>query len=260
MVNALLSKRKNTVVAVIGVAVAAMVMGGATVPAAAAGPDPQVAAALQHIGDGTWTESDLALIKTKAPEIADEVLDPHPAAVTTGYQPAGPYTGPIIGPQPGPGEDASVDDEVSEPALTDEEAAQPLPGEVVNVPGDEGMSARSANATLYWKWVTVTYTHKSLLGSTIYKYHHKVHFEYGGGKVRAWGARSDDVTNEQDVVVIHGRTKNTKSSVPATAATSYMKRHISLTVPLYGEYAQLYPWVKIKVKGTGGYSYSGSSG
>ncbi|MFG2437861.1 hypothetical protein [Streptomyces sp. NPDC048508] len=106
----------------------------------------------------------------------------------------------------------------------------------------------------------VTYTHKSLVGSTIYKYVHKVHFQYGGGKVRAWGSRSDDTTNEQDVVNVHDRTANSKSGVPATAATSYMKRHITLDLPLYGTYAHLYPWIKIKVKGTGGYSYSGSSG
>lgn len=109
-----------------------------------------------------------------------------------------------------------------------------------------------------WKMTHITYTHRSYLGSTIFKYHTYARFNYKGGKVRAWGKRYDRFSNEQDVVDTGSRVENRKSRVPASSATSMMKRKVKLQVPVYGDYANVYPWAKVKVYGTGKTKVAGS--
>ncbi|MGW0907010.1 hypothetical protein [Streptomyces sp. NPDC002853] len=109
-----------------------------------------------------------------------------------------------------------------------------------------------------WKMTHITYTHRSYLGSTIFKYHTYARFNYKGGKVRAWGKRYDRFSNEQDVVDTGSRIENRKSRVPASSATSMMKRKVKLQVPVYGDYANVYPWAKVKVYGTGKTKVAGS--
>ncbi|NJP53324.1 hypothetical protein HCJ93_25480 [Streptomyces sp. SBST2-5] len=110
-----------------------------------------------------------------------------------------------------------------------------------------------------WKMTHVTHTHRSYLGSVIFKYHTYAEFNYGSGKVRAWGSRYDNFTNEQDVVDVDNRLlTNAKSRVPASSATSMMKRKVQLCVAKYGCYATLYPWARTKVYGSGKTKYDGS--
>ncbi|MFJ9622110.1 hypothetical protein [Streptomyces sp. NPDC101181] len=112
-----------------------------------------------------------------------------------------------------------------------------------------------------WKDTHVTHTHRSYTGGTIYKYRHYARLNYSGGKVRAWGNRWDDVTNISAGIKVGGRTVNQKSGVPASSATSYMKRGLDHCVINFGCHTTTYPWVKTKVRGNGktGFS-SGVSG
>lgn len=102
-----------------------------------------------------------------------------------------------------------------------------------------------------WKMTHITYTHRSYLGTVIFKYHTYARFNYKGGKVRAWGKRYDRFSNEQSTVDTQNRVTNTKSRVPASSATSMMKRKVFFKVPVWGEYATVYPWAKVKVYGSG---------
>ncbi|MFF5492782.1 hypothetical protein [Streptomyces aquilus] len=255
--------RRRTAQTIVG-AVAALALSAAlpVTAHAATTKDPQVQAALTRIGDGTWTQADLDLIKTKAPDIAGSVIDPTAAGSTVTFTQAD-ATGMKI-PADGPGEDSSTDDQTTSTPLTDSQSDDDSglsPGG--GATGTESGAIRTKAVTAAaagsprQEWIDVYYTRKSLLGSTIYKYHHKIWVTYNGSKVTSWGKRKDFLTNPQEEVDEKERTENDRSGVPASAVTSHMKRHISLVAPVYGEYANLYPWITIKVHGNGSYSYTG---
>lgn len=259
------SFRKNFVKsAVLFSALAAL---SATAPAAHAAetPDPAVAAALQRIQNGTWTNADAELIGS-VPELAATTPDPRVAPQTaveeieyvvlpdgtveatataglSSADAAAAQTSAGLKKLLGPQGDSTVGDAVE------------VPEEPEAVASTAGVRAAAGR----WKWAHVTVTNRSYLGSVIYKYHHKAHFKYDGSKVTAWGSRSDYTSNEQDVVQVGDRARNEKSRVPAKSATSLMKRRIDLCAPVYGCYATNYPWSKIKVKGSGGTSFTSSN-
>jgi hypothetical protein len=272
-------RRHRIATAFVGVVTAATFIVGSTSAASAADAvDSEVAAALQRVGAGTWSDSDLTLIKEREPDLADQIADPRSSAVTIEAS-AVKYLDGEIGPQPveGEGNPADTSDDETLTALTDAESAGTLDNTATagtdptttTTPAAATTSAKTASASLSasaaaastaWKWVDVWYSHKSLLGSTIYRYHTYVKFQYNGTKVTAWGTRYDYLSNEQDIVQLGDRILNQKTGVPASSATSTMKRHVELCVISYGCYANLYPYIKIKVKGNGSYTYSGSGG
>ncbi|MEV3973918.1 hypothetical protein AB0K68_38275 [Streptomyces sp. NPDC050698] len=260
------SLRKNVVKsAVVLSAVAAL---STTAPAAhaAESPDPAVVAALQRIENGTWTNADAELIGS-VPQLAATTPDPRVAPKTTVEEIE--Y---VILP------DGTLESTATT-GLTDADAAaagtsnglkrlladqgDSSASDVVELPEEpEASAAASAGlraAAGRWKWTHVTVTNYSYMGKVIYKYHHKARFRYDGSKVTAWGSRSDYTSNEQDVVQVGDRMRNEKSRVPAKSATSLMKRRIDLCAPVYGCYATNYPWSKIKVKGSGGTSFTSSN-
>ncbi|MFD5894113.1 hypothetical protein [Streptomyces sp. NPDC060366] len=246
-----------------------------TLPSPAYATDEaDVAAALSRMSAGTNTQADCDLVAQNAPEIAATVpcivngnqvfklgsqpLDPKEESAVLDYRinALGEYEIPdtlltadeakavvldFIG-----GGDASNADEVIVPEEPEGGLSSP-----------EEFSTRAATGT--WRATHVTYTNYSYTGSVIYKYHHKANFQYSGGKVRAWGSRSDYTSNESSVVDVQNRLTNTKTSLPASTAYSTMKRKIVLKVPIYGEYASNYPWIKIKMTGSGGTSFTGAA-
>ncbi|MFD5554560.1 hypothetical protein ACFWIA_12050 [Streptomyces sp. NPDC127068] len=237
---------------------------------ASAAPDPAVVQALQRLGNGTWSNADVELIASN-PALADKVPDPRvPAAVdaeeieyevfddgtmqaisTTGLSQADESKAwdavrlpdLIKGPK---GQDVSEADEVEVPEETDPVSA---------VAAGDARAANVEAAAGRWKTKRVSITHKSLLGTTLYKYHHRARFKYNGSKVTAWGARSDYTSNENGFVQVGNRTRNEKTRLPAASAHSLMKRRIDLCMPVYGCYDTLYPWIKIKMKGSGATSH-----
>ncbi|MGV9785821.1 hypothetical protein ACWEIK_00930 [Streptomyces sp. NPDC004673] len=244
------------------VAAAALAITLAPSAQAATPTDAQITAALQRHNDGTWTQADVDLIRS-VPELAAVVEDvTRPQEVTTNSvmftdsgQPVGPANGePLTAEQlaeimPGPNAQLSVPGEVvTTPAETDVE------------PGTNGISPRITGGT--WKMTHITYTHRSYSGDIIFRYHTYARFNYGGGKVRAWGERYDDFTNESSSVmqvkIGAKRITDTKSATPANSASSKMKREVDLCVLKYGCYATLHPWAQVKVYGSGKTAIGGS--
>ncbi|MFD5570487.1 hypothetical protein [Streptomyces cadmiisoli] len=232
----------------LGAAVLATLATAAPATASAAEPtDEQIRAALVDMAQGTYDQADIDLImnQTRYPDLAETTPDPRPEALTIENKEVKYLT---TGPQPAPGSDEAVNEDTSDE---------------VTLPADPDDAARSSMGiqSTAWKWVEVTYTRKSLLGFTLYKYHHKVNFQYNGSRVTAWGSRSDWFTNEDDVFVRGARIENWKTGVPASSARSHMKRHVQLCAAgSIGCYANLYPWVTTKVKGNGTYTYTGAAG
>lgn len=110
-----------------------------------------------------------------------------------------------------------------------------------------------------WRMTHITHTHRSYFGTVIFKYHTYAEFNYANGQVRAWGDRSDDFTEADEVVDIEPKLiVDSKSRVPASSGTSMMKRKVALCAFRYGCYATLYPWARVKVYGTGKTKYDGS--
>ncbi|WP_307625017.1 hypothetical protein [Streptomyces turgidiscabies] len=234
---------------------------------AAGTPDPAVVAALQRIQNGTWTNADAELIRG-VPELAATTPDPRVAPTVTVEEiqyvvlPDGTMESTsTTGLSDADAAAAGTSDGLRQ-LVTPESGADTSVGDLVELP-EEGTSstapARGVRAASgKWKWSHVTVTAHSYFGTVIYKWHRKAQFRYDGSKVTQWGSRSDSTSNEQDVVQVGARLENQKSRVPASSATSFMKRRIDLCAPAYGCYATNYPWAKIKMKGNGTTSFTSS--
>ncbi|MGR8010430.1 hypothetical protein [Streptomyces hypolithicus] len=137
-------------------------------------------------------------------------------------------------------------------------SGEPKPDEVTLPAEDAGPNTITPFITGgKWKMTHVTHTHRSYSGSVIYKYQTWAEFNYGGGKVRAWRFRDDDITNASDIVNVDNRLiVNSKTATPASSATSKMKRKVELCVMKYGCYATMYPYAYTTVKGTGKTSFT----
>ncbi|WP_150184733.1 hypothetical protein [Streptomyces venezuelae] len=213
----------------------------------------------------------LDALQKEFPEQAKEVSDPRQmqvlteeAVITEDGQAVSPVTGkplsaaelaaiePPAGAQesnPAEEQETPEETEVDPDALAASRAKEPASG--------AGMSAARVSGGR-WKMTHITYTHRSYFHNVIFKYHTYARFNYKGGKVRAWGQRYDDFSHEQSGVDTDLMVTNVKSKVPASSATSKMKRKVYLKVPVYGEYATVYPWAKVKVYGTGRTKIAGS--
>ncbi|MGA5584523.1 hypothetical protein ACPCIY_25965 [Streptomyces thermodiastaticus] len=260
--------RKNStkLYGAIGAFVAASALVATMSPAAhAATPtDAEISAALQRHGDGTWTQADVDLIRS-IPSLAAVVEDvTRPEEVTTktaiidaNGQPVSAANGEPLTPE-----------QVAE-FIPPADAEPSGPGEAVITPAEDdidpetggtgAISPRITGGT--WKMTHITHTHRSYTGAIIFKYHTYAQFNYGGGKVRAWGQRYDDFTDEDlvaQVKVTPKRIVDTKSATPANSGSSMMKREVDLCIFKYGCYATLHPWAKVKVYGTGKTAIGGS--
>lgn len=134
------------------------------------------------------------------------------------------------------------------------------PGAAERVP-DGGIAVSGCPSGQTAKRYTVVLRHRSLLRSTIYRYGHRVHYCIAGGKVTKWRARYDFLQSASFPVKWRDQILNvyTRLSSPASTAESTYQRHIELCVIKYGCYADIYPWSRLKVTGTGGKSYKGKA-
>lgn len=117
------------------------------------------------------------------------------------------------------------------------------------------------DSTSCW-YVTVTVRRRSLLGHTLYKWHHYVEWcgTSSGKKVTKWRQRSDYVSDASSVVYVRELTAESHSSTPIyNVATSFRERHIEYCVAKYGCYTSHYPHSKIWVYWWGGYTYTASN-
>ncbi|MFF9896663.1 hypothetical protein [Streptomyces longispororuber] len=218
---------------------------------------------MAKVEDGTASPAEIQNFKNLYPDVAKVLVDPSQtkvsvkeAVITAGGEAVSPETGKPL-------TDAQLA-EIEPPA----DAKPSAPSEEVETPEESAVDpdapATEAGGDLTaaagkWKMTHITHTHRSYTGQIILKYHTYARFQYKGGKVRAWGKRYDRFSNESDVVKVGSRTENRKSRVPASSATSMMKRHVELCFAgSIGCYANLYPWAKVKVYGSGKTKIAGS--
>ncbi|MEU7552994.1 hypothetical protein AB0B01_11705 [Streptomyces sp. NPDC044571] len=228
---------------------------------AATPTDAQISAALKRHGDGTWTQADVALIRS-IPSLAAVVEDVTRPAEVTSASAVLTAGGQAVSATDGSALTAKQLADVMPPA----DAVPSNPAEVVTTAA-EGDTAAATTSSLTgitggsWKMTHITHTHRSYSGAIIFKYHTYAKFNYGGGKVRAWGERYDDFTDEDlvaQVKVTPKRLVDTKSATPASSGSSMMKREVDLCIFKYGCYATLHPWAQVKVWGNGKTAIGGS--
>jgi hypothetical protein len=91
--------------------------------------------------------------------------------------------------------------------------------------------------------------HQSLLGVTMFRFHQQAHWCANGSAVTSVHVRFHHLTEVGSNVYFRSLIGNWVGGVPAWYVESYMQGHIELCVVKYGCYANLYPWVKIKMWG-----------
>ncbi|MFF7164071.1 hypothetical protein ACFZBP_22400 [Streptomyces sp. NPDC008086] len=228
--------------------------------------DEQIRLAVQRHFNGSWTQEDVALVRS-IPELAAVVPDvtrPVEVDVDSVVTNADAVT---------PADQARIAAELALAAargtLPPKEAVPSEAGEEnvstaepeIDPEGEAASTPSGLRGKTRWKMTHITHTHRSYTGMTIFKYHTYAEFQYNGSKVLKWGQRYDDFTDEDKVAGIKIESKrivNTKSRTPAASASSTMKRQVELCVFKYGCYATLHPWAKVKVYGTGKTKIGGS--
>lgn len=169
--------------------------------------------AINRVGDGTWTQSDLAYIRSD-PATADQVMDPTAAGEATGE------------------------------STNDTQATAPT----------------AENPEVCGLWYNVWYKHYSLLGSTIYEWHHKiVYCRVWNSAITRWQVRSDYMQYAQSIVNVGALTANWQYGIGQMQAHSFRQRHVELCMFKYGCYANLYPRSELWVGAVGRYGYTGKS-
>jgi hypothetical protein len=168
-----------------------------------------IAAALDRIDNGTYTQADLDYIR-KFPDIAGQVPDP------------------------------------KDPGQSGVTHGSPSPSVAI-----------TASISCGW-WVDVWFRRQSLLGSTIYVWHHYVQYcLYYNSRIASWQARYDYLTSAQSLVYVRELVVNQQAGLGTFTAWSHLQRHLEYCVVHYGCYANVYPWSKIWVNASGGWSYQG---
>ncbi|BAC73528.1 hypothetical protein Save01_02076 [Streptomyces avermitilis] len=254
-------KQRTKLFSIAGTFIAASAMVTAIAPSAqAATPtDEQIRIALQHHADGTQTPADVAVIKS-VPALAASVPDPTAPEEITTTEAVINANGQAVSPANGAPMTPEQLAEVMPPSTatpSDPSTEVTTPAETEVAPQGSAVAPGITGGT--WKVTHITHTHRAYSHTVIFKYHTYASFNYGGGKVRGWRDRSDDITNTSvDVEIAPKRIVNTKSYTPASSATSQMKREIKLCVFKYGCYAILHPWAKVQVFGTGKTKIAGS--
>ncbi|MFF9811187.1 hypothetical protein ACF1G5_39935 [Streptomyces coeruleorubidus] len=219
--------------------------------------DPAVQAAIKRTLEGGWTQADINLIMTN-PDLAAALPDPRKEPTVVVKEAELTDGGQLVSPAHGEPLSAQELADLTPPADADSSS-----GDAVTTPAETESAARSTFGIQItggkWRKTHVIRTHYSYSNSVIYKYHHWAEFNYKDGKVRAWRYRADDVTNALDFIEVKERQKNEKSAVPASSATSYMKRKIGHCFVGQIACAHTYPWVKTKVRGNGKVTFSTGS-
>lgn len=183
----------------------------------------QVDQAQARIFDGTWSQADLAVVKSD-PKVAAQTPDPTaPLRVVTGS--------------------SSAATEITSAARVNTITATSL----TNI----------CNAS---KWVT--FYKESLLLTDIYGWQHKVVYCRNGATITAWQDRLDWLPTAQSVVQFRELVSVSATGIATNVATSFRQRHIEYCGWLgsWTCYANTYPYSTIKVYANGTWWYSGSAG
>jgi hypothetical protein len=98
-----------------------------------------------------------------------------------------------------------------------------------------------------------SWTHHSLLGSTIYKWHWDIWYcrNDGTGKITKWTHWADFVTNAQWMVVWTNDKTTIMDSLPAVKGKAYRQRHLQLCYAVKFACANRYPWGRGTAYGLG---------
>jgi hypothetical protein len=175
--------------------------------------DPLMTGALRRVGDGTWSDSDLAYIRTD-PAIAGQVADPRDEGVS--------------GAESGRTTTASA-------------------------------STRRRAGSCNW-WYRAWFRKRSLLGTTLYVYHHKAVYCRTRSRITKLQARPDWWTDPDSVAYWRRLTDNQVYGTGTARVYSKKQRHIEFCIARYGCYQNFYPWVGLTVRANGNHTYRGSAG
>lgn len=134
---------------------------------------------------------------------------------------------------------------------------------VVTDPDPEPMARATtvtcpSGSSMYW--YEAWFRKRSLLGTTIYKWHHHVKWCAKNGQVIKFPNRYDFLTQADSIISMGKLEVNPPPYVPAATSTSHKQRELRYCVVKYGCYATTHPWSKINAKGNGTATYSGSAG
>ena len=174
--------------------------------------DPRMTQAIQRVGDGTWTDADLAYIRSD-PAVAGAVADPRDEGVS------GAET------------------------------------------GRTSLAARTSRrlGSCNW-WYRAWFRKRSLLGSTLYVYHHKVVYCRTRSRITRVQARPDWWTDPDSVAYWRRLSDNQLYGTGSGRVYTKKQRHIEFCLVRYGCYQNFYPWIGLTVRANGDHSYRGSAG
>jgi hypothetical protein len=120
-------------------------------------------------------------------------------------------------------------------------------------------SSNAAVAGALTTWVNVSYRQRSLLGTTIYRWHHYVEFRRTGTAVTGWITRYDFLTDTDFVIEMNALEVDRAGATGGASSWSHMQRHLQYCILKYGCYSNNHPWSRIVVRGDDSYSYSGAA-
>jgi hypothetical protein len=138
-------------------------------------------------------------------------------------------------------------------------AGVPDPQQALETGRTSGRRAQAAAAATCGRWVDVWYRRRSLLGSTIYVWHHRVEYCSTPAAVTRWQTRYDYLTNVAAVIYVRERVVDTQTGLGTVNASSHLQRHLEYCIVKYGCYANSYPWARITVHPGGTYTSTGAS-
>ena len=196
-----------------------LLSGGAQASASSLDYDPVVAAALAHLGSGQYTQADLNVIKAH-PDIARHVPDPRPSAVTNGAL------------RLTPAAVAALPHGVSEMATS---------------------CAGSTNTVDFWEH------RKTVFGESLWYWHHMLQWCYAGGRIVNSVQKYDYVSGADSTPNVQELVASSNSATGGFSRDSFMQRHISYCLLVYGCTTQLYPYSTITARADGSWEGHGAT-
>jgi hypothetical protein len=122
-----------------------------------------------------------------------------------------------------------------------------------------GATTRRGRGSCNW-WYKAWFRKRSLLGSTLYVYHHEAVYCRTRYHVTRWQSRPDWWTDPDSVAYWRRLTENHQYGTGTGRAYSKKQRHIEFCIAHYGCYQNFYPWIGLTVRANGNNTYRGSAG
>ncbi|MFI6243181.1 hypothetical protein ACIBEF_25230 [Micromonospora sp. NPDC050795] len=185
--------------------------------AAEQGYDPAIAAALDRVADGSWTDADIQLIQG-VPEVGQAVPDPRDEGTVS---------------------EVKID---TSPNIYPPE----------NAPGTY---QQAAAATTRCKDLTVSIDKKDFFGSRIYRFNTRTEWCYNGSKVTGIYRKDGWISNNTWGIYFRSWSIDSSSTRPDGSAYHDKRANLDYCVAYYGCYTQTHPYVYLKMYKTGGYEH-----